>query len=43
MCVTITKGGKAITEDRMYEKKTAHTRNYPNVRPYAYKKLRVKF
>ena len=25
MCVTITKGGKAITENRMYEKKR-HTR-----------------
>ncbi len=24
MCVTITKGGKAITENRMYEKNGAH-------------------
>lgn len=42
-CVTIIKGGKAITENRIYEKKAAHTRNNPDVRLYAYKKLRVKF
>lgn len=41
--MSIIKGGIPITEDCVYEKKSAHTRNNPNVRLYAYKKLRVDF
>lgn len=40
-CMTIANDGVPITENRIFEKKTAHTRNNPDVRLYAYKKLRV--